>query len=342
MTKRHVKALGFFLFKLVGTGLFLWWALSHIADKRTLADAFTLAWQSPGWVVAGIVLAFLSLVASALRWHFLLLAQSIREPFWYIFRLTLYGAFFNIASFGGAAGDAAKIVLLIRRAPHKKPGIALSVMADHVIGFVAGSLIFLTCTWGFGTLDHLRDGASRSTFVAATWFEAGGLIGVVLSVVSCMPGVLAWGRRHFPRLTKNRWVDTITSVIDLFRTRWNYALYSFLVSLVLAATYYLTFYSGLRALGQPVKPVAIMAVMPVVDVIASLPISISGLGVRERSLDFFLHALTGIPTATSVAASLLGFLFNLFWGLIGGLAILTARQSKTKAEPLNADESLHR
>ncbi|MGC4016377.1 MAG: hypothetical protein QM755_17925 [Luteolibacter sp.] len=74
--------------------------------------------------------------------------------------------------------------------------------------------------------------------MAATWFEAGGLIGVILSVVSCMPSVLAWGRRFLPRLTKNRWVDTITSVIDLFRTRWHYALYSFLVSFLLAASYY--------------------------------------------------------------------------------------------------------
>ncbi|MGC4016378.1 MAG: lysylphosphatidylglycerol synthase transmembrane domain-containing protein [Luteolibacter sp.] len=148
MTKRHARTLGFFALKLVGTGLFLWWALSHIGDKRALGEAFSQALKSPAWVAAGLGLALFSLIGSALRWHFLLRAQSIHEPFWYIFRLTLYSAFFNIASFGGAAGDAAKIVLLIRRYPDKKPGIALSVMADHVIGFVAGSIIFLTFTWG--------------------------------------------------------------------------------------------------------------------------------------------------------------------------------------------------
>lgn len=343
MRKQHAKAVCFFVLKLAGTALFLWWALSEIESKCSLKDSFTLALQSPWWVAAGLGLAFLTLLTNALRWFFLLRAQSIHQPFWYIFRLTLYGAFFNIASFGGAAGDAAKIVLLIRRVPDKKVGITMSVMADHVIGFLASSIIFLVFTWGFGTMDHLKDLAGRGTFVAATWLQAAGLVGVVLSVVSCLPSVLAVGRRHFPRLTRNKWVDTITTVIDLFRRRWHHALYAFLVSFVLAASFYLSFFAALRALDQQVAPATIMAVMPIVDVVSSLPISISGLGVRERTFDFLLNQLTGVPTSVAVTASLIGFLFNLFWGLVGGLAIATARcNQKTRDESVViADESSH-
>jgi hypothetical protein len=74
--------------------------------------------------------------------------------------------------------------------------------------------------------------------------------------------------------------------------------------------------------------------MPVVDVVSSLPISISGLGVRERTFDFLISQLTGIPPAAAVAAALIGFLFNLFWGIVGGLAIITARHHR-KAESVN-------
>lgn len=329
MNKRHAKTIGIFLLKLAGTILFLWWALARIENHHSLVENFNHALGSPLWVTTGLGLAFLTLLASALRWFLLLRAQSINEPFWYIFRLTLYGAFFNIASFGAAAGDAAKIVLLMRRVPNKKVGVTMSVMVDHVVGFVSGSIIFLVFTWGFGTMDHAQSVAARSTFVAATWFQAGGLIGVFLSVFSCSPGMLRWGRRYLPHITDNKWVDKITTALDLYRTRWIYAVYALVASFVLAASFYLTFFAALRSLNQQVEATTVLAVMPVVDVISGLPISISGLGVRERTFDFLLSQLTGVPTAAAVAASLIGFLFNLFWGLVGGLAIITARSSKT-------------
>ena len=328
MKKGHAKAIGLFLLKLAGTVLFLWWAFSQIEDKSTLADNFYRALRSPFWVCFGLSMALFSLLANAFRWQFLLRAQDINQPFGYIFRLTLYGAFFNIVSLGGAAGDAAKIVLLIRREPEKKIGVAMSVMVDHVIGFVSGGIIFLVFTWGFGTINLATGDAARSTFVAATWFQVGGLIGVALSIISCTPRMLSFGRRRLPRITNNRWVDKITTVLDLYRTRWTYCIWSLFASFALAGSYYLTFYAGLRALGREVEVSTVMAVMPVVDVIAALPISISGLGVRERTFEFLLSQLTGVPASAAVSASLIGFLFNIFWGLVGGLAIITARKKK--------------
>jgi len=335
MNRTHAKVIGIFLLKLTGTTLFLWWALSMIDDKSALWENFRHALRSPFWVATGISLAFLSLLANAFRWYFLLKAQDIRLPFTYIFRLTLYGAFFNIASIGGAAGDAAKIVLMMRRVPNKKVGVTISVMMDHVIGVLSTGIIFLVFAWGLGTVDQAKDVAGRNVFVAATWFQTGAMIGIILSVLSCSPRMLAWGRRRLPRLTNNRWIEKITTIIDLHRVHWHYAIWSLCASFVLSACFYLTFFAAVRSLGEPVDPTTIMSVMPVVDVVSSLPISISGLGVRERTFDFLISQLTGIPPAAAVAASLIGFLFNLFWGLVGGIAIITARHHR-KTHP--ADE----
>lgn len=336
MKPTHLKTAGLLLLKITGTTLFLWWALSQIEDKQLLYENFHRALKSPLWVAAGLGFAFLSILSGALRWYFLLRAQSIRESFPYILRLTLYGTFFNIASIGGAAGDAAKIVLLIRRFPEKKIPITVSVMIDHIIGFLSSSIIFLTFTWAIGAIDFATDTTARNTLIAATWLQAGGLLIVLSSLFSCSPTMMNFGRKHLPLITGNRWVVSITNAIDLYRTGWKHALAALLVSFILSATFYLTFYAGLRSLGQEIQATTIMAVMPVVDVVTALPISISGLGVRERTFDFLLGKLTGIPTATAIAASLIGFLFTLFWGLIGGLAIVTSRQkssSKTqKAE----------
>lgn len=328
MSKRHARTIGLFAIKLAGTIGFLWWALSGIEENESLGRNFQAALRSPLWVAYGLGMALLSLVASAVRWQFLLSAQSIHQPFSYILRLTFYAAFFNIASFGSAAGDAVKIFLLMRREPEKKIGVTVSVMVDHVIGIIAACIIFVIFTWGFGTVDRAPGPEARTAFVAATWFQVGGVTLVLLSVLSCAPGMLTIGRRIVPRLINNRWVAAIATALDLHRQRWRFAFYALLASFVLSGTYYLTFHAGLLSLGSDVPATTVMAVMPVVDVIAALPISVSGLGVRERAFDFLLHLLTGIETSQAVAASLIGFLFHLFWGLVGGLAILTARSRK--------------
>ncbi len=322
MNKSRAKSIGVFLLKLLGTAVFLWWALSLVEDKQSLVDHLKLALQSPKWMFIGLALAGMSVVAGALRWQILLRAQQIHAPFGFIFRLTLYGALFNIASIGGAAGDAAKVLFLIRRYPDKKVPITISVMVDHLVGFIATGFIFLIFAWGFNTVDLAKDAGGRHAFTAATWFQAGGILGIVLSFFSCAPGVMKFGKRYFPRLIENKWVQSISSAMDAFRARWHFAAMALVVSLFLAASYFLTFYAGLRALNQDVGASTILSVMPIVDVVSSLPISISGLGVRERTFEFLMSQLSGISTSAAVSASLLGFLFHVFWGLIGGVAFL--------------------
>ena len=101
-----------------------------------------------------------------------------------------------------------------------------------------------------------------------------------------------------------------------------------IASFVLSASFSLVFFAALRALDPPVSAATVRSVMPIVDVATALPMSISGLGVRERAFDFLLSKLTGVPTGTAVSASLIGFLFTLFWSLVGGLAIITSRNAK--------------
>jgi hypothetical protein len=59
--------------------------------------------------------------------------------------------------------------------------------------------------------------------------------------------------------------------------------------------------------------------MPVVDVITTLPVSISGLGLRETLFESFLQRLCQVPSEVGVLVSLLGFGFSVFWSLLGGL-----------------------
>jgi hypothetical protein len=72
--------------------------------------------------------------------------------------------------------------------------------------------------------------------------------------------------------------------------------------------------------------------MPIVDTAASLPVSISGLGVRERTFEALLAGLANVPETIGVSASLAGWIFNLFWGVVGGVIFLRARHPATPSE----------
>jgi hypothetical protein len=159
MNKRHAKTIALFVLKLAGTVLFLWWAFSRIEDKSTLGDNFYRALRSPFWVFFGLAMALFSLLANAFRWQFLLRAQEINQPFGYIFRLTLYGAFFNIVSLGGAAGDAAKIVLLIRRLN------PITLILDGYQLKFRGVFVFHRNISGLTKIDHISSsGGLRFSF----------------------------------------------------------------------------------------------------------------------------------------------------------------------------------
>lgn len=311
--------------KLLGTTVFLYWAFSLVEDKGALAANFKLALTSPLWLAGGIALAGVTLLSSALRWQVLLRAQSIDASFSYIARLTLVAALFNVASFGTAAGDAVKMISVMRRFPGNKVVITMTVMVDHMVGFISGGLIFLVFAWGFGTVQATEVPGVRQAFLATTVFQVAGIVFIVGMFAISSDGMLARFRAKFPRVATNRHISSVTSSLNIFRSSYRAFAVSLAASFLLSLSYFLAFYIGLRTIGEEVAASKVLTVMPIVDVLSALPITVSGLGVRERAFDFLLSELAGIPTSSAVSASLIGFLFHVFWGLVGGVYLVFSR-----------------
>ena len=87
-----------------------------------------------------------------------------------------------------------------------------------------------------------------------------------------------------------------------------------------------------RALGMPagVGPTALLAFVPAVLIAQVLPISISGLGVREALFALFLHPL-GVPRGQAIALGLLLYLLNLLVSLLGAPAFAMGRKEQAAA-----------
>lgn len=318
-----------FLVKLALTGAFLGWALRSKGDGGSLGEVFRAAdW---GWVLPGVVLAGLTVVLTALRLWLLLAAQGIRISLWRATELTLIGNLFNLVAVGGIGGDAARILLLIRDHPDRKLAITMTVMFDHLVGLVAMALVFFALT--AGRFDTLVSQSRETVWILrfAWCFFAGGLVMVAAMFVCCCPPVHA--RIHARgRHWKIAFLRKLPEVYDVYRTKWRHALGALAAAIVMLPVYYASFWCGARAAGSSVDAGPVLVTMPVVDMISALPLSIAGLGAREKAAQPLMGDLTGMEPEVVVAAMLIGFACNLVWALVGGLLFLRPRDRVTVHE----------
>jgi len=90
-----------------------------------------------------------------------------------------------------------------------------------------------------------------------------------------------------------------------------------------------------RGLGLTIPPLVLFVTVPVIICISALPITPSGLGVRENLFVFLLaESSIGVPATSALSLSLLAYAGSLFWSLVGGLvyAMLKERHHLAEAE----------
>lgn len=333
----HLKVAAVFIIKLLSTGAFLFWAFSQIDDPRALKKYFLYALKSPLWLTAGLFFAGFSIVAGALRYYILLRSQSINVSFAYTCKLNFIATLFNLASLSVIAGDAVKTIGVMRQHPHRKISITMVLLMDHLVGFVSGSLIFLIFAWGGGIVDMIEHEIIRQVLIYGTVFQSMGLLLILLMFCTNSEKRLHLFESKLPKLAKNQHVQSMVTAVHIFQNQKKHSLIALATSLLLSLSFFISFYAALHTVDQPLPVKVVLTVMPVVDVASSLPISISGLGVREKTFEFLLSGMTDAPSASIVSASLIGFLFHVFWGLIGGILLIfskgTFTHKQTKFSP---------
>jgi uncharacterized membrane protein YbhN (UPF0104 family) len=199
-------------------------------------------------------------------------------------------------------------------------------MLDHVTGFISVGLLFFGCLAMIWPRWEALGHDARLLLAGFSGFMGVSLAGMILSWITFKPKVLAWGKRTFPRLLGNAFFESLSEKLitthDVILALWRRALVSVVVSTGVYASLFLTFYCALRAVGANAPVLDVITAMPVVDAMASLPISISGLGVRERTFEALLSGFAGVPEAACVSAAFIGWLLSVFWGLVGGVLFL--------------------
>jgi len=202
------------------------------------------------------------------------------------------------------------------------------VLVDRIIGLFSLILlaaVFMAGRWQWLTAPEQTQGFVWSALIVLAISTGAILFAYLLSTF----GLVHRLPRKFPG--RNKMAELALAFSQYGRAR-KAVLLALASSVLCHLGYIFVFYCAAKCYEAPDVPaptyVEFCAIMPVVNTITALPISLGGLGVREGLFQIFLNQLTGVPEAEAVVISSTGFLVTALWGVLGGFLYLLYRPSE--------------
>ena len=311
--------------RLVVSALLLWILTTKIGDSwnEAVPDATP---RTLAWLGGALLLTLAGVVLSAVRWSAVLDALGLHAPFKRLLSLYFAGQFMGNVLPSTIGGDALRVSRLSKD-NGEPPTTFASVVLERLTGWVVLPAITLV---GLAVNPGLRELGRASAIAFAT--AAGTL--VLLTVVLTLTFLTNSGIEE--RLEHNDgWKRFTTAVrFGLHRLRHEPAATARILATGLAYQLILigSALMAARALGMPagVGPTALLAFVPAVLIAQVLPISISGLGVREGLFVLFLQPLD-VPQSQAIALGLLLYVLNLVVSLLGAPAFAVGQRVRPSA-----------
>ena len=307
------------LLQVVVTLGLLWWIFHDPSKRAQMVQALGKA--DPLWLIPGFLCFGLVLVCAAFRWQLLMRVQGIALPWFRVWQLVMIGMFYNLFLPGG--GDLVKIFYAVKEAPKSKSAVFLSVVVDRITGMFA--LILVSAAVFLCFYDALTALPLVRAFLVTVGIIFGGFLGLILLAVVIDRYHLA--SRLPEKMPGHATILEIARAFSIYARNWKAVVAAILISLPLNLFIFGTgIFAAYAFKGNP-GAAAMTSVIPIVNTISSLPISLAGIGVREKLFAMMLHPMYGTPEDLAVLISITGFALGVLWGLLGGAVSLFYRPS---------------
>ena len=250
-----------------------------------------------------VVLVFsLGQILSAFKWFNILKAAGISVSFAQVLRSYFIGMFVNCFGFGTVGGDVTR-ALMVAGSEHSKVTALSSVIADRAHGLAVLATIGSLVTLIFGSqylapqYSYLMVAVGASAILG--WFIGPFLVRKIFTEDNPIRIKMENVLKAFPHNPKVILVITLISIV----------FHTLQISLHYLMGYFLF-------VDLPMSELFI--IIPIINILATLPISWNGLGVREQAYTFFLAPhLVSIEQALTFGA--LWLLSVTVCSAIGGL-----------------------
>ena len=269
----------------------------------------------PGFLVLAVVIFLLSNVLGAFQWGLLLRVQNIYIPFRKVLSLYLVGVFFNNFLISNIGGDVIRVYDVRKIAKDGSSAFAATFL-DRFIG-----LFSLIC---FSIVAYVL----ASDFAAST--SIGGLIallalllvGIAVLMLSNRLGGTIEGLllKLVPHKMGVR-ISKIRQSFYLYRSHQSALLLAWLVSFGVQFLRVALHYAAGLSLGVSIGFEYFLLFIPLIAIVASIPISFGGIGVREN-FGVFLFQRVGVDATTAFSMEFLAYLMGLVGSVAGGLIFI--------------------
>jgi len=303
----------------VSLGL-LYFALSGV---NTAAIGARLADLKPAWLIAGVALAFVQLALLAPRWQRIAKACGAELALGRAFQLGLIAAFFNQVLPSTVGGDAMRVWLFARDGQGWTRA-TYSVLLDRFIGVLALAILVVACLpW---SMTLIQNSIGRAALLVI------GLGSIAAALAFIALGYLKWNvLQRFAPLRHLHRMSVIARQL-LFRAADAGTVIG--LSLVVHVLTAGIAWCAAQAVDASFGFFHALVLLPPVLLISTLPISVAGWGVREKSL-VLAFAYAGLSESNGFLVSVLLGATMIAVGLVGGIVwLVSSDRSKPDEAPL--------
>lgn len=278
-----------------------------------------------GWLAASIALVGSVILVGVIRWRLVLRAHGLPLSFSRTLAISLVGHFFNSFLLGSTGGDLLKAYYAARQTHHKKTEAVVTVFADRLMGLFS-MLLFAAVMLAVNL--HL---VQRHRALAV----AGLLVLLMLLACGLLLALSFWGglSRPWPRariwlrnLPKGELLERSLDACRLLGQRPGMLVRTIGLSMLLNTLCVFQILALVRGMQLDVPVSVLFVIVPVVICISALPITPSGLGLRENLFVLLLaHPMVRVPATEALSLSLLAYAGSVVWSLLGGWVYLGMR-----------------
>lgn len=303
----------------------------------------TLRQVQPVALGGSLMFVLLTILLGVARWRLVLDVQGLHLPWGRAAGITFVAQFFNSFLLGSTGGDVIKALYAARETHHKKTEAVVTVFVDRLLGLWA-----MLCFAALMMIPNAALLARRQQLGAPAL-----LILMMLGGASAVLGVAFWGglSKRFPRarhwlrkFPKGDYLERSLDSCRHFGKSQGFLRKTLVLSLLVNVACVLQMMLLSAGLGAPVASSAWLVIVPMIFCISALPITPSGLGVRENLFVLMLAVPEiGVPKTIALSLSLLAYAGSLFWSLVGGMVYLGLKKKQhleevTHAETVAAEE----
>lgn len=253
---------------------------------------------------------------NSLRWRVLLAAKGIRASQARLLYYYLVGNFFSAFLPTAVGGDVVRVMGLSARTD-RRAGVFASVLVERLLGFFVLLPIGL-CAIPFVGRERVDWGVIAAVWAIAALIFLTAFIVMLRPVARQLSRVLDPLLSPFGRFRARERIERAYEAVVSYRCCRGALVQGLLISAVSRLLWITGCYMVARAFSIDLAFPTLLLVVPIVELARMIPISISGIGVREATFVALLSQF-GVADSLGFAYSVVVYVVFMLFALVGGL-----------------------